>query len=143
MGGDGPQHSGSDHLYLLCAIPLVCGYADLMCAHITLRILVIGTYLRKLETYQRTTLSDKFFVGYEQFAQLARTGDARVFALENWTMHGSTVLLSLVVAFWQTGTNLRGWDWRYPFAGLVGILIVVGIHSTHEFKRRALDAING
>ena len=32
--------------YLLCLVPLVCVYTDILCAHMNLRIRVIGQFLR-------------------------------------------------------------------------------------------------
>ena len=43
--GLGGERAGT-HQYLLCLVPLVCVYTDVLCAHINLRIRVIGHFLR-------------------------------------------------------------------------------------------------
>ena len=55
--------------YLICIIPFVCLYVDILCSHINLRMLVIGHYLQ-LAHLNKKTPSD---TDYEDFVQHART----------------------------------------------------------------------
>lgn len=78
---------------VLALIPLVCFYVDLLCRHIQLRIIVIGTFLRLTATGEEAA--------YERFVgEATQMGPARktnVFALEDWALEGSTIALSLVI----------------------------------------------
>ncbi len=57
--------------YVLCLIPLVCVYTDAQCAHLNLRIRVIGEFLRV--TRNRAGLTDEDLnADYEKFAGKAR-----------------------------------------------------------------------
>ncbi len=57
--------------YVLCLIPLVCVYTDVLCAHLNLRIRVIGEFLRV--TRNRAGLTDEDLnADYEKFAGKAR-----------------------------------------------------------------------
>jgi hypothetical protein len=52
LGAAGLGFSGSEDLrhadLVLCAIPPVCVYVDLLCLHLNLKMLVIGTFLRTM-----------------------------------------------------------------------------------------------
>src|ERR1700736_1282309 len=72
--GLGPPPAGSaasrfSNDYLLCIIPFVCLYVDILCSHMNLRMLVIGHYLR-LAHLKRKDPND---AEYEDFAQAARS----------------------------------------------------------------------
>lgn len=107
------------HEYLLCLIPLVCLYVDLLCSHLNLRILVIGRYLR---VATRGVDAAEREAEYERFAERARSltktqtrrgkelrrqqrqqGGGRsfnAFAFEDLAQHLSSALLSLFVFLW-------------------------------------------
>jgi hypothetical protein len=80
-------------LYILCLIPFVCTYVDLVYTHLMLRILVIGTFLRKTEEKPQ----EGGLVSYETFVERARCPLFHPFALESLALHASTVLLSVLV----------------------------------------------
>lgn len=42
---------------VLCCIPFVCAYVDLMCRHLSLRIVVIGEYIRSMDSEKREILN--------------------------------------------------------------------------------------
>jgi hypothetical protein len=78
------EHTGTAGGYLVLAlIPLVCVYVDLICRHISLRILVIGRFLRLPQAGEQAA--------YEEFAQLSR--DEGVFGFEDIALVWSTVQL--------------------------------------------------
>jgi hypothetical protein len=119
-GADVPGHAE----LVLCAVPFVSVYVDLLCRHLNLRILVIGTYLASSETAGRS--ERKELMEYERFVEERarhlrlpplglpagwRTpggpgrrerrhgyeGDATAFDLEDWAVSWSSLLLSLAV----------------------------------------------
>ena len=59
------------HEYLLCLIPLVCLYADILCSHQNLRMMVIGRYLQYVAATRGSTAAP-LEAEYEQFAEDAR-----------------------------------------------------------------------
>jgi hypothetical protein len=69
---------------VLALIPLVCFYVDMICRHTSLRILVIGRFLRLQGAGEQAA--------YEAFAQLSR--EQGVFGFEDLALLWSTVLLS-------------------------------------------------
>src|SRR2546423_10069559 len=85
---------------LLCIIPLICTYVDLISVHLMLRIVVIGTYLRK--TKQELGRPDYIDVkDYETFVSNilgeVRSGPLSPFGLELTAIHGSTLILSVAI----------------------------------------------
>jgi hypothetical protein len=57
------------HDYLLCLIPLICLYVDILCSHLNLRMMVIGRYLQYTAA---THDSGAPVLEYEQFVERAR-----------------------------------------------------------------------
>jgi hypothetical protein len=129
---------------LLCGIPLVCGYVDLLCKHITLRILVIGTYLRKLN--EANDPPDQY-LDYEGFVQRARK-KFNPYGLEDWVMHGSTFVLSALVASYarfakQAPPYPDGWwpGWPYLLSGFVGLFMLGLVHFGDQSKEKKLEGL--
>lgn len=129
---------------LLCVIPLVCGYVDLLCKHITLRILVIGTYLRKLN--EANDPPDRY-LDYEGFVQRARK-KFNPYELEDWVMHGSTLVLSIVVAacaiFAKPGPPypLLWWaGWPYLLSGVLGFFMFCLVHFGGKHREEKLEGL--
>jgi hypothetical protein len=87
---------------VLGLIPLVCVYVDLLCRHLSLRIVVIGSFLRSKD--QRGASEVDPFQEYEEFVQkqrlvvhAERTGKEKYlspFDLEDWALEYSTYVLS-------------------------------------------------
>lgn len=117
-----PQKAGApandpsfSHEYLLCLIPLVCLYVDILCSHLNLRIMVIGRYLQYAAA-RRGSAASALEGEYEQFVERARKltralvqrGKQRqreeqpgrafnVFSFEDLAQHLSSGILSLFV----------------------------------------------
>ena len=135
------------NLLLLCLIPPVCGYVDLLCKHITLRILVIGTYLRKFKEANATSGE---VLDYEGFVQKARD-KVNPYVLEDWVMHGSTLALSFMVASCALAKVARGcppccWfgcDFGLPYllSGFVGLTMFGLVHFVGNRKERRLKEL--
>ena len=74
--------------YVLCVIPFVCAYVDLICYHNTLRILVIANFLKYY---------DDPYEGY-----ITKLTDARyLFNMEDFVLHWSSVVVSCFVALYS------------------------------------------
>jgi hypothetical protein len=119
---------------VLCALPPVTTYVDLLARHLTLRILVIGAFLRS-ERAEETT-----YRAYEEFAEWARSMDGRgsAFALEDWALKYSSYGLSAAVAGYGV-YQLVALDSTYgvPFvvSGVIGG--IVAALGNHLYQRRA------
>jgi hypothetical protein len=128
---------------VLCAVPLVCVYVDLLCHHLSLRILVIGTFLwtsavaaaSEAEAAEWSVLR-----AYEAHVQKARQLERRLhrrlpnrwsrhtaFALEDGAVTWSTFVLSAaLVVYGRTVQSGHSADPRlvgavFILAGLVGL----------------------
>jgi hypothetical protein len=93
LGFSNPKTIVPNAYLVLLLIPLVCFYVDLLCKHMSLRIIVIGAFLRF-----RANEED---AAYESFVSEARAmgpkKNMNTFAFEEWALDGSTVVLSLLV----------------------------------------------
>ena len=132
LGAAGLGFAGSDDLrhadLVLCAIPPVCVYVDLLCLHLNLKMLVIGTFLRRTASAAETAdiasyeafvdakarqlvIARPRFVGWIRLPGWVRrwflgkdSDRPSAFDLEDWALSLSTFALSaalIVYAFWQ------------------------------------------
>lgn len=129
---------------VLCCIPFVCLYVDLLCAHLNLRIMVIGQYIRSTKIGAES--------GYEQFVEQARSmgrkNNKSAFDLENWASYGSSILLSVAIVgvaiFQQVG--LRGRPllratWPFWGSALLGIAMTCMVWYTSETRKQMLRGL--
>ena len=78
LGFAGPeQRHVSGARMLVCLIPLICAYVDLLSLHIVVRIIVIAAFLRKCND------------AYETFVYSVRMQSANPFRFELMALHGS------------------------------------------------------
>jgi hypothetical protein len=111
LGFAGFYRSGQGHHpdLVLAVLPLVAIYVDLLCLHLTLRILVIGSFLATPQA--RAAESAEVHREYEKFARLAReladsppktkaVSTKSAFDLEDWALRYSTWGLSVLVGLY-------------------------------------------
>jgi hypothetical protein len=132
---------------VLCAIPGVCVYVDLVCLHLTLRMLVIGRFLAA-ETEGQDP-SARLTARYEAYAEKARSlrvgrrqRKGSAFDLEEWALPWSTVVLSLLILIYglfRYGTMPLG----IPFlvSGVGGIVITVWALLRYRARSDALSQL--
>ena len=134
---------------VLCCIPLVCAYVDLICAHLSLRMLVIGAFLRTAKAGRDCD--------YERFVEKARhlgaAGEPKAgggagksaYALEDWASYGASFLLSLGVAFVGVvravndaqGPGLAGvlgGSWPYLISAALGVVLTLLVRHTSDVR---------
>lgn len=142
VGAAGLGFSGTDTLrradLVLCIIAPVCVYVDLLCQHLTLKMLVIGRFLESLGSSTDPTM--RAIARYEAYVRLARKfplGERgrtmSAFALEEWALSGSTFVLSLALV----GYGIFLWSgFSIPFiaSGVAGI--VATVLGTSLYRRR-------
>ena len=140
------QHTGAfkDEL-VLCCIPFVCAYVDLVCHHLYLRILVIGKFISLIPAKKGT----RSCIGqYEIFVDTNfRNPDKRrrkkigAFDLEDWALVGSSIILSLaliVYSLWSTVEPKR----PFIISGSLGILASIAIHFFARHRANKIAALN-
>jgi hypothetical protein len=130
---------------VLCGIPLVCVYVDLLCTHLWLRILVIGRYLRD---QQKREHADKEVPSYEEYANKDKV--RKVLNLEEWTLYWSTIIFSggvimigavLTLLNWDRGTGWLGWLGFLPylFFGVLGVVLSIVTRGAYHSRKKILD----
>jgi len=130
---------------LLCVVPLICTYVDLISVHLMLRIVVIGTYLRK----SKQELSQPEYVDikdYETFLSEIlgeeRNNSFSPFGLELTAIHGSTLVLSIIIlvyGFILAASNAR-LAYLYFVSGSIGIVFTILIFLTYGKRIRRITA---
>lgn len=96
-------HPSFEPVYVLCVIPFVCAFVDLICWHNTLRILVIGRYLASTGDQYEGFLDilGKRIDG-SRCAGARRPGARYFFELEDWALQWSSLVLSLLLLLFGT-----------------------------------------
>jgi hypothetical protein len=153
------------HTYVLCLIPLVCLYVDLLCSHLNLRIMVIGRYFQSVAARGDGNLSADD-VRYEEFAERARnltsalvrrgrrilrkrrpTNGLRlnVFAFEDLAQHVSSIVLSSFVIAWGWPGIPASWlglatcsknPGRWVFVGSGLVGVMLSAFALWRYRRR-------
>jgi hypothetical protein len=101
---------------VLLVIPLACVYVDLLCRHINLRIIAIGTFIR-LGFCGEEAAYENFIL---ETTKMGPKKNMSIFALEDWALDGSTVLLSVLVIV--AGLILPNVAWiLFAISGSIGI----------------------
>jgi hypothetical protein len=133
---------------LLCLVPLLCGYVDLISLHIMGRVITIAKYLMCTgDEYEK-------FV----FAVRGRTG-ANLYAFEAFALHGSSFVLNAIllglgvflpelpekVAGSAGATAAFGW-YRvildaYKIMGGAGLGVTALLIVVYEFRRDRVDRL--
>ena len=136
-GNDGNSILRQD--YVLCIIPLACIYVDLLCYHNNMRILVIAKYLKSMGNEY-----EKYISGLGEALQ--RDGIAKkegyLFELEDWSLIGSTIFLSLVITaigFFMDRDCIKGSV--FIIAGIFGIVTSIIAYVMFVRHAKKLDSI--
>ncbi len=128
---------------VLCAVPFVCVYVDLLCQHLSLRILVIGTFFHMPREFvtEDEQADAAVYRRYEKHAQKVRAlKPGGGFVLEDWALTGSTTALSISVLLY--GTSVRAGvlpdhvpaGWAFIVSGILGLVIGIGGHVLFKIK---------
>lgn len=127
---------------LICMVPMLCAYVDLISLHLMIRIITVGTYLRiRGDDYES-------YVG--QIRNLSRTNP---FIFEVGALHGSSLFFNLIVIGlgYALPDGPDGWPRQYRdayvTAGLIGIawtviLWVIYSRRVKQVERLAETALS-
>ncbi|BBC24214.1 hypothetical protein [Pseudanabaena sp. ABRG5-3] len=84
---------------LLCLIPFVCVYVDLLCNHLQIRVLNISQFFQTYKTQNSASdeTDKKILLIQEYEIYCENNRDKNIFILEDFVLSGSTILLSLIL----------------------------------------------
>jgi hypothetical protein len=133
---------------VLCAVPLVSAYVDLLACHLSIRIRVIGAYIRGRSGDQ----SYESFVEHVRVLKLAQRTSTRrkgvsAFDLEDWAIWWSTGFLSLSVLVYgiyvgvSAPHNLAALLVPFIMSGLTGIATSFRTQRSYRSRLNAVDAL--
>jgi hypothetical protein len=114
--------------YVLCIIPFVCIYVDLLCWHNNLRILVIGRFL------------DYHNDSYENYLSIMgqstpRKGAGYFFELEDFALHWSSIMVSLLLflygCYFSRTQQPTVQGYAFIVVGLAGITVSIVIQKSY------------
>ena len=105
---------------LICLIPLLCAYVDLISLHVMIRVITIGIYLKIYgNNYERYV-----------FAVRLRSG-ANPFVFEAVALHGSSIVFNaIIILLGLTLSQAFGHSWLRPWLNPVTVSGVLGIAVT-------------
>jgi len=135
--GIGATKDTTNFPLVLCCIPIVCAYVDLLCQHLTLRMLVIGRFIRTQSAQSVTQDAGKNIISYEIFVDRAEVRPA--FVLESYALIYSSALLSVAVIIY--GFTRPGWK-PYLLSGLIGLALTAIVNLVYFRQSHAIDAVN-
>jgi hypothetical protein len=108
--------------WLLCLVPPVCLYVDLICLHLSLRIITIGAYLRTQD------------VQYENIMFALRREGRNSVVFEDVAIRYSSVLVNLMV---MGLSFLDSQHWYWPLGtGATSLVLTVWIFWRYSPKRQ-------
>lgn len=149
--GLGFSMKGSNNLKIdaelvLCLIPFLCSYVDLLCSNLNLRLITIGTYLCRV-------CKDP----YEEFVSKLRS----VFSLEDWALYGSSIIISSAVFLYgmqgilyelhgeEKKLDLNdvfdivlGKEFVLSLSGIIGITLVLLVRMIYTNKLKDVEKIS-
>lgn len=117
-----------DALLMLCLIPLICAYVDMVSLDLVIRIIVIAAFLRDKED------------PYELFVQRLRGSDENPFSFAPTAIHLSSITVNLlIIAVGIFGTT-RSWPrlhvTTFLVAGILGSIISSVLWIVHSMRVR-------
>jgi hypothetical protein len=150
-GADTPGHAD----LVLCAVPFVSVYVDLLCRHLSLRILVIGRYFAVSGARERSEREE--LARYENFVEQTRSlnikssrsdeGNRRgadAFSLEEWAISWSSGIIATGVAVYGVGVAVSS---SVPAglaliaSGVIGIVVTLLARTSYTVRQRAVRVL--
>ena len=105
---------------LICLVPLICAYVDLISLHLMIRIITIGAYLKQSGSH------------YEQFAfEIRNKTYTNPFVFEAVVLHGSSLVFNIIILGLAFALLFALPKWppaymvAYAVAGILGIVVTI------------------
>jgi len=127
---------------VLCAVPLVCAYVDMLCRHLSLRIRVIGAFFEGTPANEEAAK----FTDYEAFVEEARK-KKDPFVLESWALTWSTVVLSAAIIVYgietinQTAQDSEAIGIAFILSGAIGLIATIRVWYEYRTRAKALETL--
>jgi len=145
--------SKSDHAALpnvslvLCCIPIASAYVDLLCQHLTLRMRVIGKYIRMRTIEDGASPSSVDLILYENF--VVSDEPTQAFELESFALYYSSLLVSAAVIAYGVFNLQRDFSlgslslsfWPYVVSGAIGLGLTYAVNKMYESRAARLDSV--
>jgi len=138
--------------YILCCIPFVCLYVDLLCKHLNLRMIIICKYFRlknkiHKQEYENFVDALRKFDGKKLKAKVKEEKQINVFALEDMALEWATLLLSFFL-FLFGFSILTGWIsisglqwWPFFHSGLIGLALSALVSFLYKKRLTRIDDV--
>ena len=131
LGIQVPAAAKSDARLLICLIPLICAYVDLLSLHIVVRIIVIAAFLRER--------GDE----YEAFVHSIRDKKRNPFRFELMALHGSSGVISAIIFVFGVVGLFAGWDLvvsgAYTACGLIGCCVTWYLYRLFSGRAKTIS----
>ena len=128
---------------VLCCIPFVCAYVDLLLYHETIKVHVISEFMRsKASSFADET--NKSLSEYEQFSwKLRELSDERgrkfsAFDLEPYVISWASIIFSIAVAAYGILQFAQPISRATIAAGIIGIILTIWVRRSYLSRRRAI-----
>jgi hypothetical protein len=121
---------------LLCMVPMLCAYVDLISLHLMIRIITIGLYLKIQGN------------NYESYVgQIRERSKANPFIFEVGALHGSSLLFNIIVVGLGFALPKGPDNWpeqyltAYVVAGMLGIVWTIFLWMIYTFRVNEVDRL--
>lgn len=139
--------------YLICLLPCVCLYVDLIYFQINLKIISIGSFIRQLKPLDSQKPDISTMILYEKYVEkIRKTQNQNSWSFERWAIQGSSILSSIfvilfgfIVTIFEKCTpscspsvdiyDLLKEFFLFFFTGLIGLITTIFISKLFENKK--------
>lgn len=130
---------------VLCCIPLVCIYVDLLAFHHSLNANVIGQFMRVYEEASNNSKETEYLKAYEEFSWKARQlkhGSRKISAydLERIVFTWSSLIFSLCMVIYGA-VKFKFLSIPIIISGLLGIASSIWISQEYMIRRKCIREI--
>lgn len=126
-------------ILVLCCIPFVCAYVDLLCRHLFLRTLVIGRFIKI-----HASGNDEYLKKYEEFTGKSRRMAKIIsaYALENLALPVSSFCLSFALYHFSDKMTDKVESTYFYYSGTIGMVIIVVIELFYRIQRYQISKLD-
>ncbi len=128
---------------VLCCIPFVCAYVDILCHHQGLIIIVIAEFIR---SRAKTKADNSDIAEYEEFALRVRQishgkGKISAYDLERRNLKWASILFSASIAVYAA-TQYKQTSVPIFISGISGVFLSLWVQRSYEIRRDKIREIN-